>query len=84
MNNIKKPQNTTPRNTPDLKLTLRKLNKQTQAYHENGINTKPPKLPPLNDGKQPQNRALLTPTRIVNNEKHAKLTSYYAQYDAKN
>lgn len=84
MNSIKKPQNTTPQNTPDLKLTLRKLNKQTRAYRENGINTKPPQLLPLNGAEQPQNRTLLTQTRTVNNEKHAKLTGYNAQYDAKN
>lgn len=84
MNNIKKPQNTTPQNTPALNLTPSKLNKQTQTYHENGINTKPPKLLPLNEAKQPQNRTLLTQTRIINNEKHAKLTGYGAQYDAKN
>ena len=84
MNNIKKPQNTTPQNTPALKLTPSKLNKQTQAYHENRINIKPPQLLPLNGAKLPQNKILLIPTRIVNNEKHAKLTSYDAQYDAKN
>lgn len=83
MNNIKKPQNTTPQNTPALKLTLRKLNKQTRAYHKNGINTKPPQLLPLNEAKQPQNRTLLTRTQTVNNKKHAKLTSYGAQHDAK-
>lgn len=84
MNNIKKPQNTTPQNTLALKLTLRKLNKQTRAYHKNGINTKPPNLLPLNETERPQNKTLLTRTRIVNNEKHAKLTGYDAQYDAKN
>lgn len=83
MNNIKKPQNTTPQNTPALKLTPSKLNKQTRAYHENGINTKPLQLLPLNRAEQPQNRTLLTRTRIVNKEKHAKLTSYDAQHDAK-
>ena len=84
MNNIKKPQNATPQNTLDLNLTPSKLNKQTRTYHENGINTKPPQLLPLNRAEQPQNKALLTQTQTVNNEKHAGLTSYGAQYDAKN